>query len=673
MVSSDSSKSRVLLVVTDGLGYSPTRVRSMAQEVWTHLSDATKSRINTTITRDGSIEPRGHPELRLMCAAPRWIEVISPETNATTAQRLGRVANQARAQLKSEGMMPELHNAWRAVGNENRYVPWIAEVPKWSDTVNNNLTFPTHASGTWVGYEDVDPPVNGNSETGHQQIGNFALAPQIPLEISQAIADGSFHQNPIFNTAIESATHSGGTVNLIFLLSGITGSEGRVHSAWNHLEAMLELLFTHRKLNTSQVRIQAILDGRDAPAHGSMKLDHIADGYLGELQRLLQRHNAEQSLAWVIGRSIAMDRDYREDCAKSNYLLLTEGHGQRANTIADVRRIVADFHAKGGTDADVPPIAVCHGEPGAPTISNGDSIINLNFRSDRQRATTATLAGARNYLIRESAARSRQWSTDWINDDLQLNQCTIAEYDPEFEARYGAKVAFQTRPHALNILSAWAELTNESDTYLLVAESVKASHMGFFIRGRRELPENPDAETRWITPSAAADEGVASDSDFYKSPTMRTREIVERVTDAMRNEDHRIIICNIAAPDMIGHLLPTRYQESIAAYSAASNALMELCNVAAESDVNMIITSDHGNIEEDAPTHTSNPVLTTIIPSPSDTGIAPTGTSLTARLYDIPHCVATMLSIDANNIASLIENSGTNHNNPDWVGRSLIE
>ena len=668
----DPSKSRVLLVVTDGLGYSHHRVRSMAQRVWTHLADATKSRIDAAIACDETVAHQEQSELRLMCTAPRWIEVIPPETDIDSAQRLGSVANQIRAKLQSEGVMPELMEAWRTVGTSNRYVPWIAEVPRWSDLVNNNPTWATHASGIWVGYEDVDPPVNGNSETGHQQIGNFALAPQIPLEITQSITNGTFYQNPTFTDAINRAISSGSKVNLLFLLSGITGSEGRVHSAWNHLEALLELLFVRHNLHASQVQIQAILDGRDAPANGSLKLDHIADGYLGELQRLLQKHNAEQSLAWVIGRSIAMDRDYREDCARTNYLLLTEGQGHRANSFADIRRIVAEFHAKGNTDADVPPIAVHHGKPSAPTITNGDSVINLNFRSDRQRATTACLSGARKYLLRESAARGREWSADWMNHELQLNICTIAEYDPEFEAHHKVQVAYRTRPHTLNLLSAWNRLTDEGDTYLLAAESVKASHMGFFMRGRRELPVNPDAETRWIIPSAAADEGVASDSDFYKSPTMRTHEIVQRVSEAMRNEGHRLIVCNLAAPDMVGHLLPTRYQESITAYSEACNALLELSQVAAESNVNMIVTSDHGNIEEDAPTHTSNPVLTTIIPAPSNTSIVPTGPDLTARLYDIPHCITTLLGIDPDTVASFIANSGAEYDNPDWMGRSLI-
>ena len=602
-----SNKSRVLLVVTDGLGYSPDRVAELTD---------------------------------------------NPVGGLTAAET-------------------------SSLGRERRYVPWAAGVPRWSETVNANIAYPTHASGKWVGYEDIDPPVQGNSETGHQQIGNLALAPQISLEISNSITSGKFHSNTALNEAITETLDSGGNVNICFLASGLTGSDGRVHSVWSHLEAMLELLFTRRNVHPDRVRIQAILDGRDAPAHGSLRLDGVvSDGYLGELERLLSRYGTEESLAWVVGRGIAMDRDYREELAASNYALLTSGAGTRASSFNEVRAIVAASHAARGTDADVPPIAVAPKDADPRTVSAGDAFINLNFRSDRQRAVTASLAGARDYLRRESAARGRPWSMDWLRDDLDVRICAIAEYDAEFESRYGVSVAFPTKPHALNLLSNWDRLMPEGSTYLLVAESVKASHMGYFIRGRREVPTCPESETRWIIPSTSADEGVMSDSDFYKAPEMRTLQIVKRVSDAVLHEDHSLIVCNLAAPDMIGHLLPERYEEAVVAYRTTCEALVALSEVAGSCGVHMIVTSDHGNIEDDGPTHTANPVLTTIIPAPGSrelVGAAPDVSDIPARLYDIPHTIAYLLGVSPDAVQQLVEESGTIPDDPEHLGRSLVK
>ena len=668
----ESKDSRVLLVVTDGLGYAPNRLREMAERVIDQLTPESRRVLEDAVTESIASDDVDCHLVELMMAVPRWIELVAPETETDLVMRYADVVNRCHQMNAVLGLSDELQSAWLAVGTACRYIPWVAEVPQWSHIVNQNLTFPTLASGIWVGYEDVDPPVQGNSETGHQQIGNFALAPQVPLAISQSVRDGSFYENAVINDVISQTVKQEGNVNICFLLSGITGSDGRVHSAWEHLEAMLHLLFVKLNLPPTKVRLQAVLDGRDAPATGSLQLEGVRGGYLGELSRLLARHNAEESLAWVIGRSIAMDRDYREDCAESNYLLLTRGQGRHARNIDDVRSFVAEVHDRGGTDADVPPIAVFGDGDDAPTFSSGDAFVNLNFRSDRQRSVTACLSNARDYLRRESSTRGRAWTMDWLRDDLCLNVCTIAEYDADFANSYGVQVAFPTTPHALNFINAWEKIVGGGSTYFLAAESVKASHMGFFIRGRREAPKVTDSEIRWIIPSATPSEGVFSDSDFYKVPAMKTAEIVKRVSEAMAGETHRLMICNLAAPDMIGHLLPRRWDASISAYRVTCEALHTLRQVAAKQGVHMIVTSDHGNIEEDAPTHTANPVLTTVIPSDSGHRPRPARTKIGARLYDIPHCIAHLLDVNPAVVRQFVDSARGMPSDERFLGSSLI-
>ena len=518
-------------------------------------------------------------------------------------------------QLKRDGLLGEIDDLRRRLAMDRRYVPWIAEEPEWSEIVDENLTVPTEASGVWVGYEDVDPPVQGNSETGHQQIGNLALAPQIPLQITRSIEDGSFFENPKLLTAINGALDAGGNINFCFLLSGIRGSDGRVHSAWNHLEAFCDLVFERIGVSPERVRMQAILDGRDAPAKGSMEIEGVEGGYLGELERLLERYNAIESLAWVVGRGLAMDRDYREENAQCDYELLTEGAGNKVRGFEAVREIVAGYHDAGMTDADVEAMALLREDGSVATIQPGDASINLNFRSDRQRSKTASLCGAREYLDREAKSRGRNWGFAWLRDDLNLRMCTMAEYDAEFESRYGVDVAFPITPHQLNLFSNWDRLTDAGDQYLLVAESVKALHMGYFVRGRREAEQGSKSEERFVVPSDGANEGVQSDSDFYVRPVMKTREIAQLVTEAMGTGEYRLIACNLAAPDMVGHLLPTRFDAAVEAYQSTVATLAELSGVARANGYSMVVTSDHGNIENDAPTHTINPVLTTVLPA----------------------------------------------------------
>ena len=59
-----------------------------------------------------------------------------------------------------------------------------------------------------------------------------------------------------------------------------------------------------------------------------------------------------------------------------------------------------------------------------------------------------------------------------------------------------------------------------------------------------------------------------SDSDFYLNPGMQTtmRSPNEWSHAMLRKRRHRLIMCNLAAPDMVGHLLPTRFDAAVQAY-----------------------------------------------------------------------------------------------------------
>ncbi len=666
----DTEKQRALLVVTDGLGFDPQTVMHLARRVIDALGPTTRrSLLDLALEASpGSYEMLDVARLAVM---PIAAEGLNPALTWSKADETLRRVQDVREGLRARRQLAEIGSIRRNIALENRYVPWFAEDPTWSEIVNRNLTVPTQASGVWVGYEDVDPPVQGNSETGHQQIGNLALAPQIPLQITKSIEDGSFFENPMLLGTIEDALAAGQNVNFSFLLSGIRGSDGRVHSAWNHLEAFCELVFVRLGVSANRVRMQAILDGRDAPARGSVEIEGVEGGYLGELERLLMRYEAVESLAWVVGRSLSMDRDYREENARCDYQLLTKGEGETATSFDDIREIVSVAHHSELTDADVPAIALDHDGNGPAVIEPGDAFVNLNFRSDRQRSKTASLCGAREYLDREAKSRGRNWEFDWLRDDLDLRMCTIAEYDAEFEARYGVKVAFPITPHQLNLLSHWDRLTDDDDLYLLVAESVKASHMGYFVRGRREAEQGSKAEDRWVVPSDGAAEGVHSDSDFHVRPTMKTREIAQLVSEAMGAGEHRLIMCNLAAPDMVGHLLPARFEAAAEAYRATVAILAELSGVARGNGYSMVVTSDHGNVENDAPTHTVNPVLTTVIPSSGGVSPRDMESGYSANLFDVSHTVARLIGIDAREIAEIVGvfRGGLGE---EFVGRSIV-
>ncbi len=648
----------MVLAVTDGLGFNRSRARKIVDKAWAQLHINDRQQLESAALRINRNSNWGSTLLY-----PVSVESIAPNTSTSEACKWISDIQRAK-QFLSKDLAVRIDTLVESVADSERYVPWASGARNLSELRNKNLSFPTSASGMWVGFENLEPTIQGNSETGHQQIGNNSLAPQLPLEITKSIDSGSFFENSALNSVISNAKKRTAKINFCFLLSGVGGNDGRVHSAWNHLEAFLKLVFERYKLPTSQVQMQAILDGRDSGIHSSIKKEHDSGDFLGCLENLLDEYDARESLAWVIGRATAMDRDYRESAAKTDFDLLTGKSAHTVSSFNEIRKIIAESHTNGKTDHDIPSISLTRSDGTKPVLSNGDAFINLNFRSDRQRSKIGFLAGARSLLKSEGEARGRPWDGSWVEHNLNLDICTIAEYHPDFKTKYKVSVAFPTKPHPDNFLALWKD-TVGSDEYTLVAESVKSSHMGYFFRGRREEPIFNNKEIRLITASHGQEDGVQSDTDFYLHPAMRTKEITAHVLKAIELGASRLICCNIAAPDMVGHLLPAKYEEAKVAYRAAADAVVGMAAKSKEFGLHMLITSDHGNIEDDTSAHSANDVLTTVIRA-GGTKFNAVIPIFQARLFDIGPTLFELMGVQQNDRKFPVENE-------EFIGRPLIK
>ena len=664
---------KVLLIVIDGSGVDRARVRQIADATWDELAGPDRRAISGAAKQaaDSSEDcPVDSGSLARFALYPTRAEAIDSNMPTRHAEAMLSAIGNVAGRPEVQAPLHRARQSLRQVAREMRYVPWAANGPHAARLRNHHVTIPTSAAGEWAGFEPLDPPVQGNSETGHQQIGNLVMAPQLPLEISNAIDSGAYFENRVLRAAVEYGAKPGGALNITFMLSGTGGRDGRVHSAWSHLEAFLELVFARVGLSPDQVRIQAILDGRDSPPRASLEKQNGVGGYLKMLETLLGRYSATGSLAWVVGRSIGMDRDFREVNARADYLLMTCGAGIHVDGFDGVRRAVADAHYRGLTDQDVPPIVVRGPGRRVRKVESGQSFVDLNYRSDRQRSKIASLAGAAGFLHTEGKRRGRDWKLDWLKPLPGLHVCGIAEYHPDFAAQHGVTVAFPVVPHRENLLALWDRVIPQ-EKYLLVAESIKAPHMGYFLRGRREGPTVRGIEDRIIVPSAGEAEGIRSDTDFHKTPQMGNPKVAENVVEHLAGDRYRLICCNLSATDMIGHLLPDRFEEAISAFESTDAAVGEMTEAARRQGWSTIVTADHGNVEEDGPAHSANDVLTTVV--------APTGAfgylarpQYQARLFDVAWTIARLLG-SGPQLATVFEELDDGRYLKESVGTSLVE
>ena len=399
------------------------------------------------------------------------------------------------------------------------------------------------ASGQAVGL-----PVGqmGNSEVGHLNLGaGFRVLQDLP-RISAAIVDGSFFENAALNAACARATASGGRLHLM----GLVGPGG-VHAVDEHIVATVDLA-ARRGLPPDRIRFHAFTDGRDTPPRS-------ADTFLPELEA---RFGGRASVASVSGRYWAMDRDRRWDRTKRAYDAIVHGDGLAAPTAAAA---IAGAYARDESDEFIAPTLV--GE--AAAIAPDDVVVHLNFRADRARQLTHAVAQPVFDRFDRGGAAA-------------FDVTTLTEY----QARDELPVAVAFPPVVIDSLAA--HLSRLGKRQLHVAETEKYAHVTYFFNGGVEDPFA--GEDRILIPS---NREVAT---YDLAPEMSAEPITDALIEALGRHEHDFIVANYANADMVGHT--GDWRAAVEAANVLDRVLGRLVRAALGEGAALVVTADHGNIEE---------------------------------------------------------------------------
>jgi len=386
----------------------------------------------------------------------------------------------------------------------------------------------------------------GNSEVGHLNLGaGFPVLQDLP-RINRAIGDGSFFANDVLVATCREVAERGCRLHLM----GLVGPGG-VHAVDGHIVAMVELA-ERCGLASDQVRFHAFTDGRDTPPRS-------VDDFLPALER---RFDGRASIATVSGRYYAMDRDRRWDRTALAYEAIVRGAGLAAATPEDA---VAASYARDESDEFIRPTVV--GDP-VPMI-DGDAVVHLNFRADRARQLTQALALA-------------DFDEFERGDPPRVAVTTLTEYqDPE---ELPVRVAFP--PVVADSLAA--HLSRLGMRQLHVAETEKYAHVTYFFNGG--LEEAFPGEERVLVPS---NREVAT---YDLAPEMSAGPITDAVVKALDGGDFDFVVVNYANADMVGHT--GIWDAAVQAAEVVDGCLGRLARAAMGTGSPLVITADHGNIEE---------------------------------------------------------------------------
>ncbi len=409
----------------------------------------------------------------------------------------------------------------------------------------------------------------GNSEVGHLNIGAGRIVWQELARINKAIREGLLRTHPVLQTAFHTAKAEGKPVHFIGLVS-----DGGVHSHIHHLKALCDAAC---EAGVPRVFIHAFTDGRDCdPKSGA--------SFLKDLQQHLEQQGYAKrvSIASVIGRYYAMDRDKRWERIKVAYDLLVRGQGK---PVRDLIAAVRDCYAREVTDEFLPALMGVNAEnQPVATLQPGDVVIAFNFRTDRLRELTVAL--------------TQQDMPDYDMHTLPLHYLTMTRYDERYT---GIPVLFEKE----NLEKTFGEVIADAGlTQLRIAETEKYPHVTFFFSGGRETPF--EGESRILIPSPKV-------ATYDLKPEMSAYEVTAAALEHIGEKRPNFICLNYANADMVGHT--GVFAAAVKAAETVDACLSRLVPVLEANGYAVLITADHGNadymVNDDGTpntAHTKNPV-----------------------------------------------------------------
>ena len=427
------------------------------------------------------------------------------------------------------------------IGNHSKSdVIYSTPTPYWDSLLAKYPHSELQASGENVGLPDGQM---GNSEVGHLNIGAGRVVYQDLVKINKACADGSILENPEIVNAFSYAKKSGNAIHFM----GLT-SNGGVHSSLDHLFALCDIA---KHYGLEKVYIHCFMDGRDTDPHSGK-------GFIEEVQA----HCAKSAgtIASIIGRYYAMDRDKRWERVKIAYDLLVKGEGKQAT---DMVAAMQESYDEDVTDEFIKPIV---NERVDGRIGAGHVVIFFNYRNDRAKELTIVL--------------TQQDMPEAGMHTMPLYYCCMTPYDAKFT---GLHILFD-KENVPDTIGEW--VSKQGLKQLRIAETEKYAHVTFFLNGGRE--EKFDGEERILVASPKV-------ATYDLQPEMSAPEVAEKLVAALGEKKFDFICLNFANGDMVGHT--GVYEAIVKAVKAVDKCVSEVVEAARANGYEVVMIADHGNAD----------------------------------------------------------------------------
>jgi len=451
------------------------------------------------------------------------------------------------------------------------------------------------ASGAHVGLPSGQM---GNSEVGHMNLGAGRIVLQDLPRINNIIENGLLADNLTLNNLIKEAKSSNGKCHLIGLLS-----DGGVHSHQSHLEGIANYLSNAG----IEVCFHAILDGRDTSPQS-------AKDFVKQFQE--NTHGAV-SIATLIGRFYAMDRDSRWERIEKAFNAIVNANGKDGN---DPILEIETQYQSGTTDEFLEPV-ILNSYSG---IQDGDTLLFGNFRADRARELLSAIFEP-NFLF---------FNRPYL--PIINFKAGLVSYSESLDKHLDTLIP------KTNLEDTIGEVISKNSLkQLRIAETEKYPHVTFFLNGGRE--DEFEGEERILIPSPKV-------TTYDLQPEMSAELLTDNLLIAINEKKFDFIVVNYANPDMVGHTGDLK--AAITAVETVDRCIGRLVNELKKVDGLMFLTSDHGNCEvmldhQTGGPHTSH--TTNLVPTVLVNACPNTYELKSGKLADVAPTLLELLGLPAPN------------------------
>ena len=392
------------------------------------------------------------------------------------------------------------------------------------------------ASGEEVG---LPKGVVGNCEVGHITLGSGRIVKSPLSIINDSIKDKSFFENDTLLDIMDHVTENNSTLHLIGLLS-----DSNSCSSLDHFYAVLALA---KIKNIKNVVFHFITDGRDT----STSAKELLNNFMKKVSKL-----SLGEIGTLCGRYYAMDSQNNYDRVNKAYDVMVYNVG---NNFSDYNRCF-DLHYKNNiTDEFINPSIITKGS----NIKDNDAVLFVGYRPEMM-----------DELITSFVDES--FNMFDVKKLKNVKFCSLYSTYEKIEGAY-------TNETLSNTFGKY--LADLGFKQARIAEASKYPHVTYFFDGGEELNDKNLFKIQIASPKVPR---------FDMKPEMNILEVTTAALDAME-DDCDFILVNFANPDMVGHTgnLPA----TVRALEACDVCIEKILERAEENFYDLVITSDHGNVE----------------------------------------------------------------------------